>query len=41
MYEMDGWHYVNPIDGPCYTVMVTGRLNGREMPVEPNKNLEL
>lgn len=39
-YEMtakDGWHYVNPIDNPCYTVMVTGNLNGREMPIEPNK----
>lgn len=37
MTEMDGWHYVNPIDGPCYTVMVSGRLNGREMPIEPNR----
>ena len=39
-YEMtnkDGWHYVNPIDGPCYTVMVTGNLNGRIMPIEPDK----
>lgn len=37
MTEKDGWHYVNPIDGPCYTLMVTGELNGREMPIEPNK----
>lgn len=40
MYEMtekDSWHYVNPINGPCYTLMVTGKLNGRNMPLEPNK----
>lgn len=39
-YEMthkDGWHYVNPLDEPCYTIMITGRLNGREMPIEPTK----
>lgn len=41
MYEMtepDGWHYVNPIDEPCYTLMVTSRLNGRQMPIEPDKS---
>lgn len=28
IYEMidpDGWHSVRPINGPCYTVMVTGK----------------
>lgn len=40
-YEMtakDGWHYVNPIKEPCYTIMVTGKLNGREMPITPPKS---
>ena len=37
MTEKDGWHYVNPIGEPCYTLMVTGPLNGREMPIEPSK----
>lgn len=40
MYEMtekDGWHYVNPIEKPCYTLMITGSLNSREMPIEPQK----
>lgn len=38
MTEPNGWHYVNPISEPCYTLMVTGALNGREMPIEPNKS---
>lgn len=37
MIEPNGWHYVNPIKEPAYTLMVTGKLNGREMPIEPNK----
>ncbi len=37
MTDKDSWHYVNPIDDACYTIMVTGRLNGRIMPIEPNK----
>lgn len=40
MYEMvekDAWHYVKPIGGDCYTLMITGALNGREMPIEPTK----
>jgi len=36
MTEPDGWHYVRPITN-CYTLMVTGRLNGRQMPIEPTK----
>jgi len=39
-YEMtskDAWHYVNPIGGPCYSIMLSGNLNGREMPIEPDK----
>ena len=37
MVEKDAWHYVNPLATPSYSIMVTGKLNGREMPVEPNK----
>lgn len=37
MTEPNGWHYVNPIDGPTYSLMVTGELNDRKMPIEPNK----
>ncbi len=40
VYEMtdrDAWHYVNPIDCPVYSIMVTGQSNKREMPIEPNK----
>lgn len=40
-YEMtaeNGWHYVNPIDRPVYSLMVTGELFKRKMPVEPKKN---
>lgn len=37
MTEPHAWHYVNPILNPAFTLMVTGKLNGREMPIEPNK----
>lgn len=39
MTEKDGWHYVRPIGGPAWTLMITGNLNGREMPVEPKQKL--
>lgn len=38
MLEPDGWHYVNPIGAPCYSIMVTGELNNRPMPVAPMKS---
>lgn len=40
MYEMtekDSWHYVKPVKSSCYTLMVTGDLNNREMPIESPK----
>ncbi len=37
MTEKDAWHYVRPIKTPVISLMVTGNLNHREMPVEPNK----
>lgn len=37
MTEPDGWHYINPINGPVYSLMVTGDKFERQMPVEPNK----
>ena len=38
MTEKDGWHYVAPIGGCVYTLMVIpNKLNGREMPIEPDK----
>lgn len=30
MTHIDGWHYVRPIGGPCATVMLAGKLWGRE-----------
>jgi len=33
VYEMtdrDAWHSVRPLDRPCCTLMVTGKLNGRK-----------
>lgn len=36
MTEKDGWHYVCPKQD-VYTLMVTGKLNDRKMPVEPSK----
>ena len=36
MTEKDGWHYVSPKTN-VYSLMVTGNLNGREMPIEPDK----
>jgi hypothetical protein len=38
MVEKDAWHYVRPIDGPSYSLMVTGELNNREMPLESSKS---
>lgn len=37
MTEPDAWHYVNPLDEPVYSLMVTGKRNGRTMPIEPKK----
>lgn len=37
MLEEDGWHYVNPIKKASYSLMVTGELNKRKMPIEPLK----
>ncbi len=34
MIEKDAWHYVSPKYN-TYSLMVTGKLNGREMPIEP------
>lgn len=39
-YEMtddNGWHYVNPISEPVISLMVTGELSSRKMPIEPDK----
>lgn len=42
MCEKDAWHYVKPINDAVYTLMVTGKLNGREMPKEgPSEYREL
>lgn len=38
MTEPNAWHYVNPTNNKCYTLMVTGKLNGRQMPIEPDKD---
>ncbi len=37
MIEEDAWHYVNPLDGPIFSLMITGERNQRKMPVEPMK----
>ncbi len=38
MTEKHGWHYVSPKIFHTYTLMVIpNRLNGREMPIEPQK----
>lgn len=37
MTEPDGWHYVNPLDKPVYSLMVTGKRSERPMPLEPKK----
>lgn len=34
MTHIDGWHYVRPIGGPCASVMLTGKLWGREETVK-------
>lgn len=38
MTEKDSWHYVNPLRYPVYSIMVTGELTKREMPIEPKKS---
>jgi hypothetical protein len=37
MVEQDAWHYVNPLDEPVYSLMVTGQLSQRKMPIEPKR----
>lgn len=38
MTEKHGWHYVSPVNGCAYTLMITpNKLNGREAPIEPKK----
>ena len=37
MIEEDAWHYVNPLNEPVYSLMVTGKLSSRKMPVEPKR----
>lgn len=37
MCEKDAWYYVKPIGETTYTLMITGKLNGREMPKEGPK----
>ncbi len=37
MLEPDTWHYVSPLHGPVYSLMVTGKKNNRKMPVLPDK----
>lgn len=43
VYEMtdpDGWHSVRPLNGPCWTVMVSGKPWNRPMNEEPKHKLE-
>lgn len=37
MVEPNGWHYVSPINGPVFSIMVTGKAFDREMPITPNE----
>ena len=37
MTEEDGWHYVNPLNGPVISLMITGERFSRKMPIEPEK----
>ena len=38
MIEKDAWHYVAPFDDkPVISIMVTGKLTGREMPLKPTE----
>lgn len=37
MIEKDGWHYVNPISEPSFSLMVTGEKYDRKMPILPEK----
>lgn len=38
MVEKDSWHYVSPMGGPVYSLMVTGEKLDREMPIEAPKD---
>ncbi len=38
MTEEDSWHYVNPLQEPVYSLMITGKKNERKMPLEPKKD---
>lgn len=43
LYEMNnphGWHWVRPVETPCYTMMVAGPLWDREAPTSVNKPLK-
>lgn len=37
MLEENAWHYVNPLGAPSYSLMVTGKLSQRKMPLEPKR----
>lgn len=37
MPEKDGWHYVSPIEVTHTLMVIPNKLNGRKMPVEPEK----
>lgn len=37
MVEKDSWHYVKPIGEVSISLMVTGKRNGRNMPITPEK----
>lgn len=37
MENPNGWHYVNPIGAPVFSLMVTGEPNHRKMPALPDK----
>lgn len=37
MVSQDGWHYVNPLNEPVYSLMITGELYDRKMPITPDK----
>lgn len=38
MLEEDAWHYVKPLGGSVFSLMVTGPRNNRKMPIEPQKD---
>lgn len=41
-YELDGdgWHSVRPLEKPSYSLMISGKPTGREMPVTPKEPLK-